>query len=352
MADEVEAAVVRKTRKTALKRKKARAQAKKMEAVDVALQTSLAETPRALAEEMASFGLSKTSLRTYLLDQYRSRLLLHNGIYNTIPTTSEFRSTAKPYKLRMNPHSTNGNKTTTDEHIAYLQRVLHVMIAEDLLRAQQRTVGFENTNLVRRLPVISEAYLNPLAIHFKKLQEEEIKDIAKPKDNPWYERLHREYMGKILYDRGCYRVISIQYVPNKGRNVFPCWEATTEPVSKNGSGEYVVPSKHLVPTTDGSKKLLKSAEVGFALAEYSNGDEVDPVRLPFADQCLAKHLEREARLASKFPPAQEARQALSPLSGRKRREPAASVLPTPTPIRSSRRQRVSRKEGDQNETQH
>jgi hypothetical protein len=27
-------------------------------------------------------------------------------------------------------------------------------------------------------------------------------------------------------------------------------------------------------------------------------------------------------------------------------------LPTPTPIRSSRRQRVSRKEGDQNETQH
>jgi hypothetical protein len=222
------------------------------------------------------------------------------------------------------------------------------MIAEDLLRVQQRTVGFENTNLVRRLPVISEAYLNPLAIHFKKLQEEEIKEIAKPKDNPWYERLHREYMGKILYDRGCYRVISIQYVPNKGRNVFPCWEATTEPVSKNANGEYVVPNKHLVATTDGSKKLLKSAEVGFALAEYSNGDEVDPVRLPFADQCLAKHLEREARLASKSPPAKDARQALPPTGARKRREPPACVLPTPTPLRSSRRQRVTRKEGEQN----
>ncbi len=154
-------------------------------------------------------------------------------------------------------------------------------------------------------------------------------------------------MGKIFYDRGCYRVISIQYVPNKGRNVFPCWEATTEPVSKNASGEYVVPSKHLVVTTDGSKKLLKSAEVGFALVEYSNGDEVDPVRLPFADQCLAKHLEREARHASESPHAQDAHQALPPPSGRKRREPPASVLPTPTPIGSSRRQRVTSKEGEQ-----
>ncbi len=83
ISDEVEGAVLRKARKTALKRKKARARAKKMEAVDVALHTALAETPRALAAEIASFGSSKTSLRTYLQDQYRSRLLLHHGIYNT-----------------------------------------------------------------------------------------------------------------------------------------------------------------------------------------------------------------------------------------------------------------------------
>jgi hypothetical protein len=97
-----------------------------------------------------------------------------------------------------------------------------------------------------------------VAIHFKKLQEEEIKDMAKSKDSPWYERLHQEYMDKILYDsRGCFRVISIQYVPNKGKNVFPCWEATTEPVSKNEAGEYVVQSKHLVvATSDGYKKCL------------------------------------------------------------------------------------------------
>ncbi len=121
----------------------------------------------------------------------------------------------------MNSHPDKGNNATTDAQIGYLQRLLHVMIAEDQQRNMQRTVDYENTNLVRRLPVISEAYLNPMAIHFKKLQEEEIKEIAKPKDNPWYERLHREYMGKILYDRGCFWVISIQYVSNKGRNVFP-----------------------------------------------------------------------------------------------------------------------------------
>jgi hypothetical protein len=91
------------------------------------------------------------------------------------------------------------------------------MIAEDQQRRHQRTVGFENTKLVRRLPVISEAYLNPVAIHFKTLQEEEIKAMAQPKYNPWYARLHKEYIGKILYDRGCFRVISIQYVPNKQR---------------------------------------------------------------------------------------------------------------------------------------
>ncbi len=115
----------------AIKRKKARAQAKKMEAVDVALNKSLAESTRDQEEEIASFGSPKTALRTFLQDQYRSRHLLHNGSYNTIPTISEFRSTAKPYKLRMNPHPDKGNNPTTYVRIAYLKRLLNVMIAED-----------------------------------------------------------------------------------------------------------------------------------------------------------------------------------------------------------------------------
>ncbi len=89
--DEVEAALVKTSRKAAMKNKKAKAQAKKMEAVDVALNPSLAESTTDLAEEIATFDASKTALRTFLQDQYRSRHLLHGGIYDTIPTVSEFR---------------------------------------------------------------------------------------------------------------------------------------------------------------------------------------------------------------------------------------------------------------------
>jgi hypothetical protein len=80
--------------------------------------------------------------------------------------------------------------------------------------------------------------------------------------------------------------------------VYPCWEATTEPVYKNDVGQFVVHPRHLLQSGEGTPKLLKSAEVGFALAEYSHGDDVDPVRLHYADQCHSKFLLREARQAA------------------------------------------------------
>jgi hypothetical protein len=292
MLDAVEAAVV------------ARAQAKKMVEVDVALQTSLAESRSALDGEIASYGNSKISLRTFLQEQFKSRKLLRNNLYNTIPDASEFRMKKKPYKLRMNPHPTPGANITTEMQISYLIRLLYLMIDEDLQRPLEHQARPEDTQLVRRLPVISQTYL-----------------------------------------------------------VFPCWEATTEPVHKDEHGQFVLHDRDLVVTIDGTKKLLKSAEVstkttnltltltllvtlalsltltltvtrtltltcqvGFALAEYSNGDDVDPVKLTFADTCYAKFLQMEARQASKPPPT------------RKRRQPAAThqQLLSTTP-RSSRR---------------
>jgi hypothetical protein len=44
-------------------------------------------------------------------------------------------------------------------------------------------------------------------------------------------------------------------------NVFPCWEATTEPVHKDEHGQFVLLERDLVVTLEGNKKLLKSAEV-------------------------------------------------------------------------------------------
>ncbi len=152
------------------------------------------------------------------------------------------------------------------------------MIAEDLKRPNETTAQVSDTKLVRRLPVISELFLNPRSHSLKTLQEERVVAMASPKEN----------LEKILFDAGEYfRVFTIQFVPNKGKNVFPCWEATTEPVVKDDEGKWGVHRRHLVTTDDGQTKLLKSAEVGFALADYSNGDDVDPVKLTFADECHA-----------------------------------------------------------------
>ena len=96
VSDAVEAAVVRKQRKAAKMQAKAKAQAKKMIAVDVALQTTLCDTRTALNGEIASFGASKMPLLTFLQDQYRSRLLLQKGLYKTIPLLSEFRMKKNP----------------------------------------------------------------------------------------------------------------------------------------------------------------------------------------------------------------------------------------------------------------
>ncbi len=60
--------------------------------------------------------------------------------------------------------------------------------------------------------------------------------------------------------------------------------------------------------------------VGFALAEYSVGDDVDPVRLPFVYSCHDKFQKREARRASA--------QTRLPTANRKRRQPATYVTLT------------------------
>jgi hypothetical protein len=129
MLDAVEAAIVRIKWKADKMNVKARAQAKKMNAVDVALQTTLAETRSALDGEIASFSNSKITLRTFLQDQYKSRTLIRKSIYSSIPEASEFCMKKKPFRLRMNPHPTPGKKITADMQITYyLKRLLYLMI--------------------------------------------------------------------------------------------------------------------------------------------------------------------------------------------------------------------------------
>ena len=200
------------------------------------------------------------------------------------------------------------------------------MITEDVGRPLQRRAALADTNILRRLPIISEVYVNPVSVRLKAEQEACVALIAAPKDNPWLTNLHREYVGKILYDNGYFRVFDVLYVANKGSKTrFPCWEATTEP-GYFEDGQFVVDERHLTTGTDGKKILLKSSMVGFALAEYANGDDVDPVRLPFADECLSRCLQRQARQATAT--------ANAPPKRRKRAHPSAASATTRRSSRS------------------
>jgi hypothetical protein len=133
-------------------------------------------------------------------------------------------------------------------------------MAKDAKCALEPTALPQNAKLVRNLPVISENFVNPRSTRLKKLQQDTVAALALPKDNPWYTRLREEYLGRILWDGGLFRVFAIQYNANKGRNVYPCWEATTEPVYKDDDGTFLVHPRHQTTMEDGWHK--KTAEVG------------------------------------------------------------------------------------------
>jgi hypothetical protein len=298
VGDEAEANLERKKRKAKKMADKAKAQSKKMNKIDAAIEATLADSHDDLHDELESFGRAKTAKLKYLQEQFNSRKLLRNGVYLTIEVDSPFRSKTKPYALRMQPTTEPGQKTTTTDRITYLRRLLRVMITEDLARPLENRAALSDTNIMRRLPIVSEVYVNPVSVRLKAEQEARIAKIAAPTDNPWLTNLHREHVGKILYDNGYFRVFDVLYVANKGSKIrYPCWEATTEP-GYFEDGQFIVDERDLTTGTDGKKILLKSSMVGFALAEYSNGDDVDPVRLPFAEDCLSRCIQRLSRADS------------------------------------------------------
>ncbi len=156
----------------------------------------------------------------------------------------------------MVPHKPHSSNVTTDDK---------VMIMEDLGRPNEPTVQVEDTGLVRRLPVIAPEFVNPLSLRLKR-DPLSIARKMSPTDNPWLTKLHAEWVGKILYNGGYFRVVDVKFVPNKNNNRYPCWEATTEPVCRE-NGNFIVHDRNLTTGPDGLRVVLKSSLVGFALAE-------------------------------------------------------------------------------------
>ena len=98
-------------------------------------------------------------------------------------------------------------------------------------------------------------------------------------------------MGAILYDNETraswklYRVTSIQFIRSYTVHRHSCWEATCEPVYRDGeTGHFIVPADQRVPD---SKILKTTALQGYALAEYREGLDNAPSDLPWVAQYIA-----------------------------------------------------------------
>ncbi len=71
------------------------------------------------------------------------------------------------------------------------------MITEDVARPLEPGAALANTHILRRLPIVSELYVNPVSVRLKAEQEARVAQIAAPKDNPWLAQLITEYVGKF-----------------------------------------------------------------------------------------------------------------------------------------------------------
>jgi hypothetical protein len=156
LAAEIASNLERNRRKQQKLEAKARAQAEKLENLNVAMETTLAASFVALTAEIRSFGRAKGVKLKYLQDQFKSRNIRMKGVYLSIPTSLEYRSNTKPYKLRMQPHPILACKPSTYAQIAYLLQLLELMMMEDSGRHALLTNVLADNTVVRRLPVVSD----------------------------------------------------------------------------------------------------------------------------------------------------------------------------------------------------
>ena len=144
---------------------------------------------------------------------------------------------------------------------------------------------------IRVLPSIAPDFTNPKAIALKRDFSNIVAELAQPQDDPMYVLLHTKYCGLILFDNETrashklFRISAIQFVRSYSKSRHTCWEATCEPVFFcTATGAFVVPVENRV---EGSSVIQATALVGYALTEYPEGTEGEPVHLPWVDNYIA-----------------------------------------------------------------
>ena len=276
------AAQITNRKKKALSKKDAqiRKQARTAAARDKAEQTastSLCTNLHQLSLQLKARCNSKESRLTFLKDQVYARIA---GEYPRLYPSlgEEWRKLGG--KIRVSAPS----KNQTDED--YLTKLVTAMVRDDSLSCgvNDAVTKQHTQDYIRSLPSIAMDYTNPKATAFKYEFAKLIGEQATPTDDPICLEL-QTYCGAILYDnetrasQKLYRVVAIQFVRSFNSNRPSCWEATCEPIYRDSaSGTFFVPQEHKV---DGSEVLLANALQGYALAEYADGMDKEPVQLPW-----------------------------------------------------------------------
>ena len=234
--------------------------------------------------QLKSRSNSKESRLTFLKDQVYARISgEHQRLYPNLGP--EYRKLGG--KLRISSKC----KTQSDED--YLMLLVAAMIKEDsnTLGVNENVIASLKQDYIRALPSIAPEFTNPKAKALKWEFANTIADLAQPQDDPMYVLLHTKYCGLILFDNETrashklFRISAIQFVRSYSKSRHTCWEATCEPVFFcTATGAFVVPTEKRV---EGSSVIQATALVGYALTEYPEGMEGEPVHLPWVDNYIA-----------------------------------------------------------------
>ncbi len=103
--------------------------------------------------------------------------------------------------------------------MAYLTNLVNLMILEDSTRSNLPTTRPEDTGIVRRLPVISKAFANPMSERMKAEQETRVANLMTPEGHSWYTKIYNEYYDKISVCTECWEQ---NHVSILGSNVHAC----------------------------------------------------------------------------------------------------------------------------------
>jgi len=252
---------------------------------DAASCVTVAPSVRQLRARLAACGgVAKTS-KLFLQEQIKTRIKLGRE-YPVSAVGHEFRSNAKPYKLRWTKP-----KDSSKSDVAYLQELAEMMIEYD--DASGALAAPLAENVARSLPQISASYTSAKGRVLRQEVEEKFAAAAAPKDDDLALALLEEYKGKLLFVNDgpswpsqTFRVFDVQFYKASGP-YHDCWEATCEPVEPDGKGGWKVPSSCLVP---GENVVLNEKLYGIMLASLE--DPKNPKREPFVDEYASLHEQR------------------------------------------------------------